>query len=37
MLLMYAAEGAVILARAQRSIEPLEFTAEQLSTRRPGE
>jgi TetR/AcrR family transcriptional repressor of lmrAB and yxaGH operons len=35
-LLMYAAEGAVILARAQRSIEPLVFTAEQLSTR-PGE
>ena len=35
-LLMYAAEGAVILARAQRSIEPLAFTAEQLSTR-PGE
>jgi hypothetical protein len=34
-LLMYAAEGAVILARAQRSIEPLVFTAEQLSTR-PG-
>jgi hypothetical protein len=32
-LLMYAAEGAVILARAQRSIEPLVFTAEQLSTR----
>jgi hypothetical protein len=30
---MYAAEGAVILARAQRSIEPLAFTAEQLSTR----
>ena len=36
MLLMYAAEGAVILARAQRSIEPLVFTAEQLSTH-PGE
>jgi TetR/AcrR family transcriptional repressor of lmrAB and yxaGH operons len=35
-LLMYAAEGAVILARAQRSIEPLVFTAEQLSTR-PGD
>ena len=35
-LLMYAAEGAVILARAQRSIEPLVFIAEQLSTR-PGE
>jgi hypothetical protein len=32
-LLVYAAEGAVILARAQQSIEPLVFTAEQLSTR----
>jgi AcrR family transcriptional regulator len=31
-LLVYAAEGAVILARAQHSIEPLVFTAEQLST-----
>lgn len=29
-LLMYAAEGAVILARAQRSVEPLAFIAEQL-------
>src|SRR6202021_2525375 len=35
-LLMYAAGGAVSLARARRSIEPLVFTAEQLSTR-PGE
>ena len=33
-LLMYAAEGAVILARARRSVEPLEFTVDQLSTRR---
>lgn len=33
-LLMYAAEGAVILGRARRSVEPLAFTAEQLSTRR---
>jgi TetR/AcrR family transcriptional repressor of lmrAB and yxaGH operons len=30
-LLMYAAEGAVILARARRSVEPLTFIAEQLS------
>lgn len=30
-LLVYAAEGAVILARARRSIEPLEFVIEQLS------
>jgi TetR/AcrR family transcriptional regulator, lmrAB and yxaGH operons repressor len=30
---MYAAEGAVILARARRSVEPLAFAAEQLSTR----
>jgi TetR/AcrR family transcriptional regulator, lmrAB and yxaGH operons repressor len=30
-LLIYAAEGAVILARAQRSVEPLTFIAEQLS------
>ena len=29
-LLMYAAEGAVILARARRSVEPLTFIAEQL-------
>ena len=37
-LLMYAAEGAVILARARRSVEPLTFIAEQLSTNaRPGE
>jgi len=35
-LLMYATEGAVILARAHRSIEPLTFTAEQLSTHRNG-
>src|ERR1700730_11218561 len=35
-VLMDAPEGAAILARAQRSIEPLVFTAEQLSTR-PGE
>jgi len=35
-LLMYAAEGAVILARARRSIEPLTFTAEQLGARRRG-
>jgi TetR/AcrR family transcriptional regulator, lmrAB and yxaGH operons repressor len=30
-LLTYAAEGAVILARARRSVEPLTFIAEQLS------
>jgi hypothetical protein len=36
-LLMYAAKGAVILARAQRSIEPLVFTAKQLSTRPANE
>jgi TetR/AcrR family transcriptional repressor of lmrAB and yxaGH operons len=37
-LLMYAAEGAVILARARRSVEPLTFIAEQLSTNaHPGE
>lgn len=31
-LLIYAAEGALILARAHRSLQPLDFTAEQLST-----
>jgi TetR/AcrR family transcriptional regulator, lmrAB and yxaGH operons repressor len=35
-LLIYAAEGAVILARARRSIEPLTFTARQLSARLGG-
>ncbi|QDN55299.1 TetR/AcrR family transcriptional regulator [Streptomyces sp. S1A1-8] len=35
-LLMYAVEGAVILARARRSVEPLEFTVRQLSTRTAG-
>lgn len=35
-LLMYAAEGAVILARARRSVEPLEFTVRQLSTGSAG-
>jgi TetR/AcrR family transcriptional repressor of lmrAB and yxaGH operons len=30
-LLTYAAEGAVILTRARRSVEPLTFIAEQLS------
>lgn len=35
-LLMYTAEGAVILARAQRSVDPLTFTAKQLSARRDG-
>src|SRR5690349_17656371 len=33
-LLMYAAEGAVILARARRSVEPLTFIAEQLGKSR---
>ena len=33
-LLMYAAEGAVISARARHSLQPLDFTVEQLSTRR---
>lgn len=33
-LLIYAAEGAVILARARRSVESLDFTVEQLSTGR---
>jgi TetR/AcrR family transcriptional regulator, lmrAB and yxaGH operons repressor len=33
-LLTYAAEGAVILARAQRSVEPLTFTSEQFRSRR---
>ena len=31
-LLMYTAEGAVVLARARHSLEPLDFTVEQLST-----
>ena len=30
-LLICAAEGAVIMARARRSVEPLTFIAEQLS------
>ena len=35
-LLMCAAEGAVILARAQRTVEPLTLVAEQLGGNQPN-